>query len=203
MKYKWINSNNSGELIVFFNGWGMDESVVKHLNYNNYDVLMIYDYNNLDTDFDFSKLNKYSKKHLVAWSMGVMIATKFNISYDSATAINGTLAPIDNNYGIPTRIYDLTIKNYNEFGAKKFIKNMFNEDIELPKCNRKFENQKTELSAIKAYKANENFKYNRVIISNNDKIIPTKNQCNYWEIDANIESGHCPFFNFKTWEELL
>ena len=40
----------------------MDESVMKHLNYGSYDVLMFYDYNTLDTDFDFKSLEKYEKK---------------------------------------------------------------------------------------------------------------------------------------------
>ena len=110
MKYKWLNINQNNKVIVFFNGWGMDESVVHHLDFSDYDVLMFYDYNNLDTNFDFNSLDKYKNKSLIAWSMGVMVATLFNQKYTSATAINGTLKPIDNEFGIPQRIYDLTIK---------------------------------------------------------------------------------------------
>ena len=80
MKYKWLNKKENTELIIFFNGWGMDEAVIKHLNFENYDVLMFYDYNFLETDFDFSSINNY-KKHLVAWSMGVMTATLFPVSF--------------------------------------------------------------------------------------------------------------------------
>ena len=47
------------KIILFFNGWGMDENVVNHLNSEDYDVLMFYDYNSLDTDFDL--LNNYSE----------------------------------------------------------------------------------------------------------------------------------------------
>ena len=61
MKYKWLNLKKNREVIIFFNGWGMDESVIKHLNYGSYDVLMFYDYNTLDTDFDFKSLEKYEK----------------------------------------------------------------------------------------------------------------------------------------------
>ena len=74
MKYKWLNKEvNNSKLILFFNGWGMDENVVKHLDVEDYDVLMFYDYNTLDTDFDFNSLNFYHEKNLIAWSMGVMI----------------------------------------------------------------------------------------------------------------------------------
>lgn len=38
---------------------------MKHLNYGNYDVLMFYDYNTLDTDFDFKSLEKYEKNTLL------------------------------------------------------------------------------------------------------------------------------------------
>ena len=201
MKYKWLNKKNNEELILFFNGWGMDESVVSHLNPENFDVIMIYDYNNLE--FDWSVIEGYAKKYLVAWSMGVMVATLFNQKYTSATAINGTLKPIDNEFGIPQRIYDLTIKGFNEKGAQRFIKSMFNENIELPQISRDIKNQKSELSALKNYTANSNFKYNRIILSDNDKIIPTKNQIAFWGIKPNISSGHCPFMLFKKWEELL
>ena len=203
MKYKWLNINQNNKVIVFFNGWGMDESVVHHLEFSDYDILMFYDYNNLDTNFDFNSLDKYKNKSLIAWSMGVMVATLFNQKYTSATAINGTLKPIDNKFGIPQKIYDLTIKGFNEKGAQRFIKSMFNENIELPQISRDIENQKSELSALKNYTANSNFKYNRIILSDNDKIIPTKNQIAFWRIEPNISSGHCPFMLFKKWEELL
>lgn len=203
MKYKWLNENNSRELILFFNGWGMDESVVKHLDFGSYDVVMFYDYNDLETDFDFKSLNKYSAKHLVAWSMGVMTATLFDLDVKSATAVNGTLKPIDNEFGIPTRIYDLTVRGFSPKGAEKFIKNMFSEECSLPQVNRDFENLKSELSALMNYKSDLEFKYTRIIISDCDKIIPTKNQVNFWGVEPNINGGHAPFNNFKSWSELL
>ena len=75
MRYKWLNHKDNHKLIVFFNGWGMDECVVKHLECEDYNVLMFYDYNTLDVDFDFSILNIYPEKNLIAWSMGVMVAS--------------------------------------------------------------------------------------------------------------------------------
>ncbi len=202
MEYKWLNRKNNKELIVFFNGWGMDESVVSHLDFTNYDVLMFYDYNTLETNFDFSVLNEYNKKSLIAWSMGVMTATLFDIKYESSVAVNGTLKPIDNQFGIPERIYDLTIKGFSPKGAERFIKNMFDTEMTLS-VKRSFENQKSELSALKSYSANPNFKYSKILISANDKIIPPKNQAAFWNIEPNLNSGHCPFFLFKKWEELL
>ena len=203
MKHKWLNKKNNQKLILFFNGWGMDECVVKHLVPEDYDVLMFYDYNTLETNFDFDLLEIYTEKALIAWSMGTMIATLFpQINAKNRTAINGTLKPIDTEYGIHPKIYDLTIKGFNEKGRKRFIDSMFNETTNI-NCNREIDEQHSELIALKNYQADETFKYNKVLISDNDKIIPTKSQVAFWGIEPNLKSGHCPFFNFAKWSELL
>jgi len=204
MKYKWLNKkNNNGKLIIFFNGWGMDENVVKHLEPEDYDVVMFYDYNSLETDFKPEK--DYSETNIIAWSMGVMIAGVKNFPFNGKfVTINGTLKPIDEKYGIHPKIYDLTIRNFNTETRDKFINNMFDKDFPaLKEEKRELEDLKTELIALKSYKANLDFKPNKIIISNNDKIIPTKNQCAFWKIEPNFKGGHCPFFSFSKWSELL
>ena len=203
MKYKWLNKQNNNKLIVFFNGWGMDETIVKHLEPEDYNVVMFYDYNSHLTDFDFDTLKNYHSKYLIAWSMGVMTATHFDIGYISKTAINGTLKPIDDKFGIPKRIYNLTLRGFSPKGAERFIKNMYSENCELPQPDREFENQKSELEALTHYEADEKFEYNRIILSTDDKIIPTNNQSKYWGIEPNTKSGHAPFNLFKKWSELL
>ncbi|MBR1776379.1 DUF452 family protein [bacterium] len=203
MEYKWLNKKENSKLILFFNGWGMDEGIVEHLEFSDFDVLMFYDYNNLSTNFDFKELNKYCSKYLVAWSMGVMTATLFSLEYKSATAINGTLKPIDNHFGIPERIYDLTAKNFSPKGKDIFIKNMFDNIPAKFNIKRSFESQKSELKALKNYKADLNFLYDKIFISDNDNIIPTKNQKAYWGIEPNIKGGHAPFFLFKGWEDFV
>ena len=213
MKYKWLNKKDNHKLIIFFNGWGMDECIVKHLNCENYDVLMFYDYNTLDTDFDWKSIKNYPEKKLIAWSMGVMIASLFytylsiSAKENTCIAINGTLKPIDTEYGIHPKIYDLTINGFSEKGRDRFINSMFcgestPQPIPLPK-EREICEQHSELIALKNYKADKDFKYNKILISDNDKIIPTKSQVAFWGIKSNLEGGHCPFFQFKNWSELL
>ena len=204
MRYKWLNKVNNQKLIIFFNGWGMDEKVVAHLDCEDFDLLMFYDYNTLDTDFDFSLLNIYSEKNLIAWSMGVMIGSKYinKNTLTQAIAINGTLKPIDTEYGIHPRIYDLTVKGFDENGRDKFISSMFEEKRNI-NCSRDIKNQHSELIALKNYQADSNFKYNKILISDNDKIIPTKSQTKFWGIEPNLKGGHCPFFSFTKWSELL
>ena len=204
MRYKWLNKVNNQKLIIFFNGWGMDEKVVTHLECEDFDLLMFYDYNTLDTDFDFSLLNIYSEKNLIAWSMGVMIGSKYinKNTLTQAIAINGTLKLIDTAYGIHPRIYDLTVKGFDENGRDKFISSMFEEKRNI-NCSRDIKNQHSELIALKNYQADSNFKYNKILISDNDKIIPTKSQTKFWGIEPNLKGGHCPFFSFTKWSELL
>ncbi len=204
MKYKWLNKNSNQKLIIFFNGWGMDESVVKHLDVEDYDVLMFYDYNTLENDFDWKLLSIYHEKNLIAWSMGVMIGSNFSFILKNgiSVAINGTLKPINTEFGIHPRIYDSTIKGFDEKNREKFINSMFETKIEV-NCKRDITDQRSELIAIKSYQADETFEYNKILISDNDKIIPTKSQVKYWGIEPNLKGGHCPFFQFEKWGELL
>ena len=47
MEYKWLSQKNNNKLIIFFNGWGMDEFPVKHLASDDYDIIMFYKYHSL------------------------------------------------------------------------------------------------------------------------------------------------------------
>ena len=206
MEYKWLNREKNSNVIIFFNGWGMDENIVSNLSFEGFDVLMFYDYSTLNTDFKFSALQQYEERFIVAWSMGVMVATLFEDKIgklNGATAINGTLKPIDNRYGIPTKIYDLTIKGFTEESSEKFIKNMGVDKYSQACSNRTFVSRKHELEALKTYNSNEKFKYTRILISDNDKIIPSKNQSAFWKIEPNIKGAHYIFDKFKSWKELL
>ena len=213
MKYKWLNQNKNTDLILFFNGWGMDESVVKHLVCGNYDVVMFYDYNSIETDF-FDKYNieVYEEINIIGWSMGVMICAyiiqSYNIRADKITVINGTLKPIDADYGINPKIYDLTIRGFNENSKNRFVKNMFNSSVpsQIEKIERSIDNLKNELISIKNFAGKFNLnpiKPSKIVICNEDKIIPAKSQSKYWGIAPNYNAGHCPFFTYSSWEELL
>ena len=200
MKLNWLNKKNNKKLIIFFNGWGMDDSAIVHLSPEDYDVLTICDYNTLE---ELPDLSEYNSKHVVAWSMGVMVATLFECNQKTATAINGTLFPIHAEYGINPNVYKLMELGYNEQSAEKFLIKMFNDNSKVFHPNRDVENQKQELTALRNYSANTDYKYTRVIVSNNDKIIPTQSQINYWGDVEIIEDGHCPFTRYSKWEELL
>ena len=111
MRIEWLNKKGSDRVIVFFHGWGMDAAGVSHLQIED-DVLMCYDYRSLD--FAFPDLGYYRCIYVVAWSMGVWAAdrviSRLEMKPERCVALNGTTRPVDDEYGIPVKIYELTEK---------------------------------------------------------------------------------------------
>lgn len=208
MQYKWLNKQNNKNLIVFFNGWGMDEKIVSHLQFDNYDVLTFHDYRTFEKiDFDFSS---YDKKVLIAWSMGVYVCNYFYEqfkNFDKFIAVNGTQKPIDDNYGIPKMIYNLTVDNFNELSCSKFMKKISTTVNLKDYCSRNLDELKQELISIRDLKAETLFNFNKAILSEKDRIFPYKNMLHFWH-EKNIEvveleSGHYIFDMYKSWSDLL
>ena len=208
MQYKWLNNQGNKNLIVFFNGWGMDDKIVSNLNCDNYDVLTYYDYRTFEPqDIDFSK---YENKYLIAWSMGVYVC---NIFYDlikdfnKKIAINGTQKPIDDKYGIPIFAYNLTIDNFNETTCKKFMKKISSTVNLQDYCSRNLDELKQELISIKNLEIENYIKFDKVIISQNDRIFPYQNMLNFWNeqsiVIENIEASHYIFNKYNNWSDLI
>ena len=194
------------KLILFFSGWGMDENSVK-LEQNNYDLIALFDYKNINTDF-LEKAKNYKEVYIIAWSMGVIFASYFmdkikNIK--KSIAINGTLKIIDDKFGISTKIFDATLKNLNKNTINDFFNNMGYSYFIPPK--RDFNNQLEELKFIKDFyfKNNFNANFDKIIIGKKDIIVPFKNQKRYWENNniVILDSGHYVFNLFNSWEDII
>ncbi len=215
MKSKFINKNND-KLILFFNGWGMDELVVSHLGSEDFDVCIFYHY---DEDFGFDKdiLKNYKEIYLIAWSMGVWSAAKslqeINIHFNKSIAINGTLSPVNDSFGIPKDIFKGTIEHFSERNKQKFDRRMLGskEDFQrfrdIPN-SRTLVNQLSELELIYKLAKDKaiNFSLDKAIIGTRDLIFPTQNQINFWSKKTEvkeIDSAHFPFYNFNTWSEIV
>lgn len=211
MQYFWLNKNNNNKLILFFNGWAMNETPVKHMDFENYDILVLFDYRNLDFDLSQFDFSSYEEKYLICWSMGVYASCLFKEKledFNKKIAINGTTKIIDNNFGIPEKIYKITVKLLNEDSCDKFIKNMFDNGKLNPniKITRTLEELKEELISIQKIELKEELKFDLAIVSSEDKIVPTKNQINFWQAKTkikNINSTHCPFEKYNKWSDLL
>ena len=81
MKQHFIIKNNQKHLLLFFAGWGMDETPFLQIRPTNKDWLICYDYRSLE--FDAIILQEYSEITLIAWSMGVWAASQIMKQYPS------------------------------------------------------------------------------------------------------------------------
>lgn len=220
MKSFWLNKQNNKNLIVFFTGWSFDYHPFEHLTCENYDVLFVYDYNDLTVPQDLKELSNYENKNLITWSMGVFAAYQLKElfkDFNSKLAINGTTTPVDDNFGIPVKMFELTLKHAQKGLEGKFYQNVFLTENEFEKyktqpVKRSIENRVAELENLynfirsKIDMGYEKF-YDFAIVSDFDKIIPPKNQTashNKNNIPTiTLPYGHNPYYNFNTWSEIL
>ena len=127
MKQTFIIRNNGKHLLLFFAGWGMDETPFRHIHPAECDWMICYDYRSLE--FDTTLIQAYSKITLIAWSMGVWAASQVMKQYPSlpvsqSTAINGTLYPIHETEGITPSVFEGTLQGLNEQTLLKFQRRM-------------------------------------------------------------------------------
>lgn len=214
----YLQNNNSDKLILFFCGWGMDENPFSILK-SNCDILYVYDYTT--PEFPYFDFSKYKNISLLAFSYGVYasaIAYLPDIRIEKSVAVNGTLIPVDDKYGVPLRQFELTEKMDSQsvvkfrerlFGGEKAKEHFDIFEKNLPQ--RSAQSCTEELIGMKKYvptfpTPSKNF--DKVYISKYDRCVPTRNQLNFWKNLKNsniieLECGHFPFFNYDSIEELL
>ena len=217
MQYCWLNKKNNKKLIVFFCGWSFDEKPFEGLQCNDNNVVVIYNYKTIEKLVDI--FEGYEKYYLISWSMGVYIAYLLRDSlplFEKKIAINGTPFPVDNELGISIKTFELTLK-YVDSGLKgKFQQNLFKAHDDYEKyltspVARSIENRAEELISLDTFIKGREVEYSKfydcAIVSDTDKIIPTRNQVRCWEkFDtpiAMMDSGHFPFYEFTSWNEIL
>lgn len=203
------NGNNSDELILLFNGWGMDEKPFEPVK-SDCDILFVSDYSDLNfPDFDFSK---YNKIYLIAFSAGVMMTSYLQNKlpkFDLKIAINGTLNLMDEKEGIPKDVF-FEMENITLENALNFRKKLFDSDEDYNLFNkyqpsRDLESSLEELKALKKIPSRP-FEFDKVIISKQDKIIPLENQLKAWKDHKNVkmtDGGHIPFYKFQNFSEII
>ena len=193
MLWEFIRKEGNGRLILIFGGWSTEPSFYKDLTIEGWDILAVTSY----TDFQFplSLLEEYHTVVLFAWSLGVIASynciPKEKISF--AIAINGTICPVSDEYGIPEEIFKGTKDYLTERNLIKFRKRMCGPDYEDVKDrfsqNPDIAKLKKELQFIEDYskaastlegKGTEGKYFNRVYISEEDRIFPSSNQLREW-----------------------
>ena len=225
MKTAWLRKEGAEELLVFFNGWGMDHRVAAWLLRESLsaglsqDILSCYDYHTLECEPGFlNGISRYSRITVVAWSFGVWAAQHTELPpIERALAINGTLHPVDPVKGIPPEIFQATISTYSEENRHRFNRRMCGsrEALELFSCmspERETADQLRELERLQDHMLNENIKssaawhYNHAVIGGRDCVFPPEHQLNAWQgVPQTViaDMPHFPFFHFINLQEVL
>lgn len=133
MNFHYLPSDQSTSLIILFLGWGCPAGIFGCLRKPGYDILMIDDYR----DFSASDIDKYITGCLevdrglkyrefvvVGWSFGVRMGSAFlketSLDVTLRLAVNGTPSHIDDERGIPRKIFDGTLEGLTEVSLRKF-----------------------------------------------------------------------------------
>ncbi len=212
-------SHNKSSLIVFFCGFYTDANCFIEFDNGKNDLLFVYDYSDMENNpleyFDFLD---YTKVSVIAYSYGVWA---LNYVYnqnllpkiESSCALCGTFCPIDNEYGVNEKIYDLMARSLNSDTIEKFEQKMAlgaTSPLKIKSANRKIENLSDELLNIKVVSKRtwfkKNFEFDKVVLAKKDRIFPYSSQANFWAAHKHkveLECGHFPFFEFKDFDEIL
>jgi biotin synthesis protein BioG len=221
MKSRWLHRKNAGNLIVFCSGWGMDCMPFRPLSSENYDVLVCYDYADHRQVPDIKKyFDNYETLLLVSWSMGVIYGQRyFSDVYEMfkrRIAINGTLIPIHDDFGIPRAVFDATLQalgEQTEDTLHRFYRRMCRptaifDRFMANRPRRSGHDQLAELETIGKETAVLNEAdsiYTEVVVSTKDVIVPTRNQLQFWRKSPvkSLDAAHFPFYLWAGWDEMM
>lgn len=207
---KYLINKNSDNLLIFFAGWGCDEYEFEHLEASS-DVLILYNYSDLNLDFDFSK---YKKFDLIAFSAGVFAASIFDFNFETSKkiALSGNPFLFDEHLGLSKEVQDI-LYNITENSADDFARNyLVKTDEEWKKFHhskRTIESCKNEFLSLKEiYKHNkQKIKdiYDIAFVGDDDKIFNVQAQKEFYGNKLKIikNARHNLFFRIKNYDEIL
>ncbi|MFV0435891.1 MAG: pimeloyl-ACP methyl esterase BioG family protein [Desulfopila sp.] len=121
----WQYRANRRKLLIFCNGWGMDELPFTALASDAYDVVLLGDFRQMPPAAQIlAEVASYAELTLVAWSMGVWAGQRLFAGegnrFARTIAINGTLCPVSDRFGIPGELFVGTLSGWSELARKKF-----------------------------------------------------------------------------------
>ncbi len=212
MQY-FFQNHNSSELIVFFAGWGCDYNQFVNLH-DTSDVLILYDYQDLELNFDF---NKYANIYLLAYSAGVFVSCLLSDKIPDVRkkiAVCGNPYLFDKKLGIsPTHLQvlqNISLDNYLDFRRKYmvFSDNEYARYNELQSL-RSLESCQSELAYLQQlyfeYKDKIVPCFDKAIVAADDLLFNLNAQKDFYKEKLSIipNARHHIFFRFNSFEELL
>ncbi|NTU90356.1 MAG: DUF452 family protein [Chlorobiaceae bacterium] len=224
MKAEWIVRDGRDELLLFFNGWGMDRALAEWLRSEkpglaSHDLVVLYDYSDLTLPEELRHaFAGYREIDLVAWSLGVWAALHADLDrVRRAVALNGTPFPIDDARGIPPAVFNGTLENWSDATRSRFERRMFAGFERDPRVGqvrsaRSSQEQQDELRSIAAAAISAEgvlpapWEFSRAVIGSRDLIFLPEHQQAAWQgIETMIvdDMPHFPFFHLHGWQEAL
>jgi len=196
MKTCWLRREGSTDCILFMAGWGMGPEPFADVDFGQTDVLMTYDYRSVD-DSNLTVLPQDGRLHLLAWSMGVWVAAWLarhgplfsTLRFCTATAVGGTLRPIDDRCGIPTQGLETMLTGFSPAVLEDFYCSMFDSEAATKRflaCRpqRSWQALREELRHLReASQSGEGDLvdiFSRRIVTSRDRIFPVRNQLRAW-----------------------
>lgn len=208
MKSQRIYNNGNSRLLLIFAGWGCDSALFRNLSHDSYDITVVWDYR--DASIDKSIWQGYDEVCVMAWSMGVFAAQQLMPAMDCnlgrRIAVNGTVTPVNDEYGIPVGIFEGTLANLSPSTLTKFQRRMAGgaaamQAVKDSLPTREVEDVAEELRMIGlrargAMTTSPVGVWDLAIMSSADAIFPIENQRRAWSgvTSVEIDSPHLPDF---------
>ena len=210
----WLAKHERSSCILFFSGWGMDPAPFRDMPAAGHDLLMLYDYRDLDLARIGEMLPEgYGHLYLVAWSMGVWVAGLLPGScrnrFAAAIAVNGTTTPIDERRGIDPKAYDDMIGAFSARTLEGFYREMFDDRRQAARFFRNRPRRPAEsileelVTLRRAYLEHGPSAdiFTRRIVGSRDRIFPARSQIRAWGRDrcTTLPLPHFPFYALTDW----
>lgn len=194
------------KLILFFNGWGMDENIISHIEVPAEYILKVL---NFPYNLDDNIFQQYDEVIPIGWSFGCYYLAKYltekNIKCKKIISLNGSPEMIGKN-GISQGVFNLTLNTLTPDTLQKFYGNMGIDSTFSP-AEKVFQDIKDELQYFKDNYVPQKNVFTHAFIGEKDKIIPASRQKKYFEangtIITEIPCGHYPFSIIKNWDILI
>lgn len=208
MKHALVSRHNSRRLIILFAGWGMDGHPFMGLSLPGYDLAVVWDYS--DDNLPMPFWDNYDEICVLAWSYGVYFAGHFisahpELPITARVAVNGTMHPVHERFGISPALYKATLDALSDVAVRKFYRRMCGGaagfelfSIKMPK--RTLESLSGELASIGSKyeeKGAPQCYWDKAFVYVSDMIFPPEAQKAAWQGRAEIiecRGAHLPDF---------
>lgn len=189
MKLEYISRKESRRLILIYAGWSTLPHLYRDIEMPGWDVAVAYDYGCLGSIDD--RIAGYDTTYLFAWSLGVCAAdhTLSPARISKAFAINGTVAPVSDLYGIPAHIFAGTRESLTPDSLRKFRRRMMSDSdtfrsifSDAEECDERIRELAEELRTFEELPASPmpNLNWTRAYVAADDRIFPCANMRRAW-----------------------